>query len=181
MSLNLIIGSMFSGKTTELIKYYNKYSMQYNTIIINHTLDNRYNNGNVICTHNNISLKAIKLKKLKNIDKYIYENSEYILIDEGHFFSDLVVFILHAIIKDNKNIIIVGLNGDYNGNPFKNITDLIPHANKVIYMTSICNYCKIPTQGFMHKKIKKTEQTKNRLIVGGISDYVCLCRKHYYS
>lgn len=178
MSLEIILGSMFSGKTTEIIKLYNKYSLKYNTIVINHKSDNRYNTGNVISTHNNIALEAIKLQKLSEINKVIYNNSKFLLIDESHFFPDLNEFVLKAL-DDEKNIVVVGLNGDCELKPFMNLMNLIPYANSIKHLTSLCQFCKTPTQGFAHQRLDKTNT--NKVSVGGISDYVVLCRKHYHS
>lgn len=176
MTLEIILGSMFSGKSTELIKYHNTYSLKYNTIIINHKSDNRYDSSNVICTHNNIKLKAIKLQNLFDLDNKVYNNSKFILIDESQFFQDLNKFVLKAL-DDNKSIVLVGLNGDCDLKPFMNLMNLIPYANKVKHLTSLCQYCENPTQGFAHQRIDKTN--KNKVAVGGVSDYVVLCRKHY--
>ena len=176
MSLEIILGSMFSGKTSEIIKLHNTYSFLYNTIVINHKSDNRYNSNDVISTHNNISLKAIKLEKLSDIDKEVYEKAQFMFIDESQFFPDLNEFVLKAL-DDEKNVVVVGLNGDCDLKPFMNLMNLIPYANKVKHLTSLCHHCKTPTQGFAHHRVDKTNKAK--VSVGGMSDYVVLCRKHY--
>ena len=176
MSLDIILGSMFSGKTTEIIKYHNNYSIIYKTIIINHKSDNRYNNNDVISTHNNITLKSIKLNKLFDIDKKIYKESQFILIDESQFFPDLKKFVIKSL-NDEKNILVVGLNGDCNCKPFLNLMELIPYADNVKHLTSLCHHCKIPTKGFFHYRLDKTN--KNKISIGGVSDYIVLCRRHF--
>lgn len=176
MSLEIILGSMFSGKTTEIIRLHAKYSFLYNTIIINHKSDNRYNSENVISTHNNIKLNAIKLEKLNDIDKNIYKNSQFIFIDEAHFFSDLNEFVLKSL-NNEKNLVVVGLNGDCDLKPFMNLVNLIPYANHVKYLTSLCHHCKTPTKGFIHYRLDK--KNKDKISVGGMSEYIVLCRKHY--
>ena len=176
MSLDIILGSMFSGKTTEIIKYHNNYSIIYKTIVINHKSDNRYDKTNVISTHNKVTLEAIKLSKLFDLDKDVYNESQFILIDESQFFPDLNDFVMKAL-DDEKNILLVGLNGDCDCKPFMNLMNLIPYANHVKHLTSLCHHCKIPTQGFLHYRLDN--KNKNKVAVGGVSDYVVLCRKHY--
>jgi len=176
MSLDIILGSMFSGKTTEIIKYHNKFSIIYKTIIINHKSDSRYDSTDVITTHNKITLDAIKLQNLFDLDKNLYKESQFILIDESQFFPDLNDFVMKAL-KDEKNILVVGLNGDCDCKPFMNLMNLIPYADNVKHLTSMCHHCKIPTKGFMHFRLDKTN--KDKVAVGGISDYVVLCRNHY--
>ena len=176
MSLDIILGSMFSGKTTEIIKYHNKFSIIYKTIIINHNSDSRYNCGNAITTHNKNTLAAVKLKNLFDLDKTLYKESQFILIDESQFFQDLNDFVMKAL-KNMKNILVVGLNGDCDCKPFMNLMNLIPYADNVKYLTSMCHYCETPTKGFMHYRLDKTN--KDKVAIGGISDYVVLCRNHY--
>lgn len=176
MSLEIVLGSMFSGKTSEIIKYYSTYSLKYKTIIINHKSDNRYDASDVISTHNNVTLEAIKLNKLSDLEKNVYETSEFILIDESQFFPDLNEFVIKAL-NDDKYIVVVGLNGDCDLKPFMNLMNLIPYADKVKHLTSLCQYCKKPTPAFAHQRIDKTN--KNKVAVGGASDYVVLCRYHY--
>jgi thymidine kinase len=178
MSLEIIIGCMYSGKTSEIIRLHNKYSFLYNTIIINHKSDNRYNSGNVISTHNNIKLKAIKLEKLNDIEEDIYKKAQFIFIDEAHFFQDLHEFVIKSL-NNEKNLVVVGLNGDCNLKPFMNLINLIPYANHVKHLTSLCHYCKTPTKGFIHYRLDKTNNKK--ISVGGITEYIILCRKHYSS
>lgn len=177
MSLEIIIGSMYSGKSTELIKRYNNYSIKYNNIIlITHKIDNRYNINNYIVTHKKQKMEAIKLYNLNDIDKKIYNNSKFILIDESQFFNDLEDFVKKSL-NDNKHIIISGLNGDCDLKPFINITNLIPYADKITHLTSICHDCKELNNGFLHYKINKNN--KKRISIGSIEQYKVLCRKHF--
>ena len=107
MSLELIIGPMFSGKSTYIIRSYQMYSKKYKTIILNFDKDNRYDNGNFVCTHNNQKEKAIKLRNLSDLDLKYYQN-EVFIIDEGHFFNDLLHFVLN-LMKLKKKVIVIGL------------------------------------------------------------------------
>jgi thymidine kinase len=177
MSLEIIIGSMFSGKSTELIRKYNNYNIKYNNIIvITSILDNRYTIDNCISTHRQEKIKAVKLKNLYDINKDLYNKSSYIFIDESQFFNDLESFVKKSL-NDNKNIILAGLNGDINLKPFTNITNLIPYAHKIIHLTSICHLCKTYEKGFIHYKINK--KNNDRICIGGLDNYNVLCLKHY--
>ena len=177
MSLELIIGPMFSGKSTYIIRSYQLYNKKFKTIILNFYKDNRYDNGDYICTHNNEKEKAIKLKQLTNLDKEHYEN-EVFIIDEGHFFNDLKPFVLN-LMKLNKKVIVIGLNGDIFGQPFENIVSLIPYSYKILSLTSICSLCKNESIGFMH--IKKTHSVNKGEFkeIGGADEYKTVCKKHF--
>jgi len=177
MSLELIIGPMFSGKSTYIIRSYQMYNEKFKTIILNYYNDNRYDNGDFICTHDNNKEKAIKLEKLMDLDKRHYEN-EVIIIDEGHFFNDLKPFVLN-LMKLNKKVIVIGLNGDIFGQPFINIMSLIPYSYKILSFTSICSLCKDDTIGFMHIKNTYVENIGEYKEIGGKEEYKTVCKKHY--
>lgn len=175
MSLQIIIGPMFSNKTTTLINYYNDLINTYNTIVINHKSDNRYDNADVITSHNQKKVDAIKLVELSNLNKDIYKDVEYILIDESQFFGDLCKFVLKSL-DDNKHVILAGLNGDFKCKPFMNIMILIPYADNVKFMTSYCSHCIKKTPGFLNHRLN---ENKEKEFIGTNKDYVVLCRKHY--
>jgi|TARA_B100001971_G_scaffold159723_1_gene149608 thymidine kinase len=177
MSLELIIGPMFSGKSTYIIRSYQMYSKKYKTIILNFYKDNRYDEGDFVCTHNNQKEKAVKLRRLSDLDLK-YFNNEVFIIDEGHFFNDLLHFVLN-LMKLKKKIIVIGLNGDIFGQPFKNVVSLIPYSYKILSFNAICSLCKDDTKGFMH--IKKTHNKNNGEFkeVGGEEEYKTVCKYHF--
>ena len=178
--LHIIIGPMFSGKSTKLITEINTLKMyKKNILIINSNKDTRVKD-NFIKTHNNIQYKAIKLNDLDEFKiTSIIKKYDTVCIDEAQFFPNLIVFI-KKILKYNIHIIITGLNGDTNQNKFGHIIDLIPLANKIDKLSGICTVCNDGTFGdfsiLKKKYIKKNEQ----ILVGGDEIYQCVCRKHIY-
>lgn len=172
--LELIIGPMFSGKSSELIrrikllKIINK-----RCLVIKPKIDNRYNEDK-ITTHNFETADCINLNLLsdcKNINDY-----DYIIIDEGQFFNDLRETIIRWLDEYNVNIIISALDGDFEKNPIGQILSLIPHSEKCIKINSLCNMCNDGTEGcFSFRK----SSDKNKILVGGVESYIPVCRKHY--
>lgn len=180
MSLNIILGPMFSGKSTFIIRNYDLYKEKMKTIIINYKKDNRYDKNNVICSHNLEKRFALKLELLNDIDKKYYDY-DYFLIDESHFFKDLHVFVM-KLLNLNKKITIVGLNGDIFGNVYSNITSLIPYCDGMKYLTSICNLCEKEKKAFLHIKIKKDiniNQINEYKLIGSSDIYKVVCKYHY--
>lgn len=179
MSLQIILGPMFSGKSTFIIRNYDLYKDKMKTLVINYKKDNRYDDGDYVCSHNLEKRSAIKLENLLDLDLKYYDY-EYFLIDEGHFFSDLKNFTL-ILLKLKKKITIVGLNGDINGNVFTNITSLIPYCDGMKYLTSLCSLCKDDNKGFLHIKINKKEMNKKDEYksVGGSETYKTVCKYHF--
>ena len=177
MNLELILGPMYSGKTSYIINIYknirnnNKDFMCYKPKI-----DNRYSNNEIV-SHDSIKIPCISteslLEDLKNKNLNNYKN---ILIDEGQFYKDLLEGINYLITKKyNGNIYISGLNGDFKKNKIGNILDLIPKANNVIFLRGICNICKNNKSSFS----LKTSYGKNQIEIGGSEMYKGVCGNCY--
>jgi thymidine kinase len=171
--LELIIGPMFSGKSTELIRKIRLLQkIDKKVIVVKPIIDNRYI-ANKITTHNFDSVECMVLTKLSDIDNInIYDT---IVIDEGQFFTDLKETVITWLDKYNINIIVGGLDGDFQRNPIGQILDLIPHSDQCIKLTSLCNICKDGTIAPFSRRIV---QSNNTILVGGSESYIPVCRKH---
>ena len=176
VNITLIIGCMFSGKSTELIKKYNEYNEHNdkNILLINHTNDTRYGK-NVISSHNKKQLKCFSCLELKEARSHeSYKTSNMIMIDEAQFFPDLFDFVIKASETDNKDIIIAGLDGDYKREPFGDILRLIPLSDDIIKLKATCKFCN-NTAIFTKRIINNNKQ----FLIGGTESYVPVCRTHY--
>ena len=198
--LTTIIGPMFSGKTTELINIYNyikthtskgwnyKKKKENNSklmptiLVINYKLDTRYSYEKLsshdkqmipcIFAENLSEIADIVNINIKEINKDILD-IDYILINEAQFFNDIVEWVDIAINKYNKNVIICGLDGDFERKPFGNWLNLIPQSDNVIKLYSNCKYCN-NNAIFTHRITNEKQQT-----VIGSDNYIPLCRKCY--
>ena len=154
MSLSIITGCMFSGKTSNIINTYNVLiANNKKALLINSKLDNRYLD-NSICTHDNKSIKCLSVNKLSDISPIKYIESSHIMIDEAHFFPDLYNFVIKSIDKDKKHITIAGLNGDSDKQNFGQIYKLYPHADGIKLLKATCSICDNGTNAIFSKKIK---------------------------
>ena len=169
--LEIILGSMYSGKTSRLVEIYKQCQFcNMSVIVINHTIDNRYDN-NLMSTHDQIKIPCIKTETL--MDLSIIE-SDVILINEGQFFPDLEVFV-EKMLEHKKKIYVCGLDGDFQRKKFGQILNLIPLCDKVTKLTSLCSLCKNGTPGIFSKRISsEKEQT-----VVGSDNYIPVCRSCY--
>ena len=174
--LNIIIGCMFSGKTSELMRecrrrLYNKQSV----LAINYIDDTRYTTEDYIVSHNLEKIKCIRVKYLKEIPNEEILKVDFIFIDEGQFFSDLNEYVSKWCDEYKKNITVVGLDGDYKRQPFGQILDLIPKCDNIIKLKALCVMCNDDTDGlFTHRITKENDQ-----ISIGVDNYIPLCRYHY--
>lgn len=172
-SLTVIIGPMFSGKTSCLLSIYNKVSAINNRVVaINHTIDDRYTKG-YMCTHDN---KKIKCSSVTDLREFCYKNIanyDVFLINEGQFFENLYEAVINLVEKHNKQVYVCGLDGDFKRKKMGEILDLIPISDEVIKLKSLCS-CKKDAI-FTCRMVSKNDQ----VLVGGSDVYQPMCRECY--
>ena len=189
MSLDLIIGPMYSGKTSELLRQlFTVAEVGMKALYINHSLDVR-NSADVFSSHNpqlkdKLSIGSVKmisagdLSAVCDVDTY-----DIIGIDEAQFFSSLDL--VHCWVeKMNKRVIVAGLSGDYNRRPFGHVLDLIPHCDTVMKLTAYCMECcknKKLTQALFTCKIegKACVSPDSVVDIGGPEKWIAACRSCY--
>lgn len=190
--LEIILGPMYSGKTSRLVEIYKQCEFcNISVSVINHSIDNRYDDE-LLSTHDKIKIPCIKTERLFNVwtdyvnmedntdiisrnkDKLKVATSEVILINEGQFFPDLEEFVKY-VLKKGKQVYVCGLDGDFERKKFGQILDLIPICDKVHKLTSLCSLCKNGTKGIFSMRLtNEKEQT-----VVGSDNYIPVCRACY--
>jgi thymidine kinase len=180
--LELIIGPMFSGKTSRLVEIYKQCKFcNIPVSVINHVIDNRYDDD-LLSTHDKIKIPCLKVQKLSQIwnfndHKELHtQNSDVILINEGQFFEDLFE-VVNDMVNCGKKVYICGLDGDFERKKFGTILDLIPLCDKVTKLTSLCSLCKDGTPGIFSMRLT---QEKEQTVVGS-ENYIPVCRYCYNS
>jgi len=175
--LEIIIGPMFSGKTSKLVQIYKQCKLcNIPVLVINHINDNERNveKGSFLVNHDNIQIPCVTTHDLfffiNTIDSY-----RVILINEGQFFCNLVPFV-KTLLQHKKQIYIAGLDGDFQQNPFGDILSLIPLCDKVEKLSSLCGICKNGNRGIFSRRISR-EMTQT--VVGGSDKYIPVCRICY--
>lgn len=179
MTLTVILGCMYAGKTETAISYARRYkAINQKVLFTNHQLDDRYSDSNKLVSHNGTKEDCIKVSSLMSIiDTQDFKEASVIVIEEAQFFKDLLLF-FKTIDVSSKHFIVSGLAGDYRMNPIGDILSLIPMAEYVEKINGFCIYCKDGTIGSFTKKKKGSEE--RTIEVGGLELYECVCRKHYY-
>lgn len=175
--LEIILGPMFSGKSTELLRRISRYeAIGKKIFLINHCIDTR--TDNFVKTHSNHTKIAIKTDKLMSlIELSEFQESDIIGIDEAQFFEDLYEFIL-AIEKTDKIVILSGLDGDYKRKPFGKILDCIPLCDTVTKLSAMCMQSKDGTPAIFSKRIVNNVEQK---FVGDNEEYIAVNRSNYLS
>tara|TARA_B100001094_G_C18087373_1_gene748482 strand:+ start:127 stop:669 length:543 start_codon:yes stop_codon:yes gene_type:complete len=174
--LHIIIGPMFSSKTTHLINEINVLKIyKKNILIINSNKDTRVKD-NYIQNHNLDKYVALKCEELDNNILDTTKNYDTIIIDEAQFFQNLVEFV-EKLLENKKYIIVAGLNGCAKQKKFGFISDLIPLCNKITKLSAICTICNDGTPGDF-TKMKEGIHSNNQIIIGANETFMTVCRKH---
>ena len=169
--IELILGPMFSGKSTRLIELIRKsvYKAK-KSIMIKFFADQRYSEKSEVVTHDLIKYDSIDCKNLRDSFELL-KNYDVIGIDEGQFFPDIVEVCQDlALLK--KTVIVAALNGDFRMEPFPVISRLIPKADKIKLLKAYCFHC--------HKDAHfslRIVQSNETVLIGAGEAYKPACRE----
>ena len=168
--IELIIGPMFSGKSTRLIEVIRKYTYKAKkTLMIKFHGDKRYSSKSEVVTHDLIKYDSIDCKNL--MDSFdILKKYDVIGIDEGQFFNDLVEA-CEKLAYLKKIVIVAALNANFRMEPFPVISNLISKADKIKLMKAYCFNC--------HKDAKfslRIVQSNDTFLIGASEAYKPVCR-----
>ena len=168
--IEVICGSMFSGKTEELIRRLRRAEIaQLSVVIFKPKVDNRFSK-NFIVSHNKTKMKSIIIENVENI---ISQSKKYdvIGIDEAQFFDKTIVTISKELAKNNKRVIIAGLDSDYQGLPFGPMPDLMCEAEYVDKLRAICIQCGNPAS-----YSQRISSDLGKVVLGELDKYEARCR-----
>jgi thymidine kinase len=179
--LQVIMGPMYSGKTTGLLRELTIYKeLGLDVMYVNHSLDDRSDQD--FSTHNPLITTIGKLHSLKTTDlRSIFDEIkkyDVIGIDEYQFFNELSV-VLELVEVYNKKVFLSGLNSDFMRNPFPSIYQVLPYVDKVLHLHSACSVCiknKIYKTAIFSKRIVNSDE---QILVGASESYIPVCRSCY--
>jgi len=181
--LEIILGPMFSGKTTRLVQIYNSYTyIGKKVVVVNYAEDKRYHDT-MLSTHDHRMIECIMISDLydawfntSNTHFRKIIEADVILINEGQFFAELCTVVLNMVDLFKKKVYICGLDGDFKKQKFGELLNLIPHCDKVEKLTALCSVCKNGKKAlFSHRLTDEVDQ----VVIGSIN-YVPLCRNCYH-
>lgn len=169
-SIEVICGSMFSGKTEELIRRMNRAVIaQQRVEIFKPTIDNRYSDTKVV-SHNENQIHSTPVSFANDI-LLRATNCDVVGIDEAQFFDNDIVEVSRKLADQGKRVIIAGLDMDFKGRPFKPMDELMSIAEYVTKVHAICMNCG-GIASFSHRRTK----SKKTVVLGEKDVYEALCR-----
>tara|TARA_Y100001968_G_C18986790_1_gene539485 strand:- start:25 stop:597 length:573 start_codon:yes stop_codon:yes gene_type:complete len=169
-SIEVICGSMFSGKTEELLRRLKRADFaNLNIEIYKPIVDTRYNNKKIV-SHDNNSKKAIIVEKSSDILK-LTKNPDIIAIDEAQFFTDNLTNTCNKLAAKGIRVIVAGLDMDFLGVPFGQIPNLLAIAEHITKVHAICQDC-----GAIANHSFRKSKENDLVAIGEKNNYKPLCR-----
>lgn len=178
--IEVICGSMFSGKTEELIRRLRRAQIARQEIqVFKPAIDLRYSDK-AIASHNGLQEHAIPVNSSEDIRRQLAPNSDVIAIDEVQFFDQDIVDLCNALADQGKRVICAGLDMDFRGVPFGPIPQLLAVAERVDKLRAICVVC--GTEASRTQRLiagKPAYYDDPIVLVGAAEVYEARCRAHH--
>ncbi|HPQ07892.1 MAG TPA: thymidine kinase [Bacteroidia bacterium] len=171
--IEVICGSMFSGKTEELIRRLKRAEFAQQKIqIFKPQIDTRYDALKIV-SHEGREITSIPVQNSQSIQLLVdIENTDVVGIDEGQFFDSNLVEVATYLANHGIRVIIAGLDMDYKGNPFGVMPQLLAVAEYVTKVHAICVKC--GNLAYVSHRISSSE---NLILLGEKDSYIPLCRQ----
>lgn len=180
MSLRIVVGPMFAGKTSEIQSVVRRYGcLGKKVLVLTADIDTRYRRDAVV-NHDQhaIPARGVNIHDLVAVLSWPeFAEATAIVVDEAQFFVGcLILFVRAAVDQHGKHVVVVGLDSDADRNPFGDVLALTAHADSIEKRTALCRRCGDGTPAIFTKALAaKSEQ----VAVGGSDMYEPVCRRHF--
>jgi len=169
-SIEVITGSMFSGKTEELIRRLRRAQLAgLNVEIYKPAVDKRFSENRIV-SHDDKSFRSVPVENASSI-MLLAGNADVVGIDEAQFFDSSVIDVCNRLADNGKRIIAAGLDMDFKGNPFGTMPGLLAIAEYITKLHAICMRC----GNLAHYSFRKSDDP-HVVLLGEKDLYEPLCR-----
>jgi thymidine kinase len=179
-SIEVITGSMFCGKTDELIRRLRRASIARQKVqVFKPAIDNRYAVEKVT-SHAGGEYAALPIQNADEILRYLKKDTTVVAIDEAQFFNDRLIPICQQLADQGLRIIVAGLDTDFRGEPFGPMPILMAQAERVDKLYALCMVCGEPasrTQRLVNGR--PAHYNEPVVLVGAAEMYEARCRQHH--
>jgi thymidine kinase len=170
-SVEVITGSMFSGKSEELIRRIRRAQIARQKVqIFKPRVDTRYQADHIV-SHSDMRLPSQVVSSAAEILGLVAEDTQVVGIDEGQFFDPSLVQVVNTLADRGVRVIVAGLDQDYTGRPFEPMPQLLAIAEYVHKALAICMRCGAPAN-----RTQRLVAATDRVVVGGADEYEARCR-----
>jgi len=178
--IEVICGSMFSGKSEELIRRVKRAEIARQKVqVFKPAIDTRYKDREVV-SHDGNKVSAYIVEKAEDILTELLPDVQVIAIDEGQFFDNGIVKVCQTLADNGKRVIVAGLDQDFRGEPFGPMPELLAVAEKVDKLQAICMVCGGPasrTQRLINGEPAYYDDPT--ILIGAEDVYEARCRDHH--
>ncbi len=170
-SIEVICGSMFSGKSEELIRRLRRAQIAKQSVqIFKPRLDNRFSEDHIV-SHSDMKMKSELVESAQEILAQLDTQTQVVGIDEAQFFSLDLVAVCNRMADMGKRVIVAGLDQDYRARPFDPMPQLLAVAEYITKTLAICVRCGAPAN-----RTQRLHSNGSRVMVGGNGSYEARCR-----
>lgn len=170
--VEVICGSMFSGKSEELIRRLRRAQIARQRVqIFKPQIDDRYADGHIV-SHSELRIPSEPVSTSAEILELVCDRTEVIGIDEVQFFDDDIVSVCDRLANLGKRVIVAGLDKDYRGAPFEPVPELLAIAEYITKTLAICMRCGNPANC-----TQRLVPGGDRILVGAEDAYEARCRR----
>jgi thymidine kinase len=169
--IEVIAGSMFSGKSEELIRRLRRAKIARQRVqVFKPEIDARFSNDHIV-SHSEIKHESVNVRTAEDIRQSVAPDTEVVGIDEGQFFTNDLIPIANELAERGVRVIIAGLDQDYTGKPWEPMPQLLAVAEYITKTHAICMKCGQPAN-----YTQRTFESEERVAVGGAGMYEARCR-----
>src|SRR5918994_5368704 len=170
--IEVITGSMFSGKSEELIRRLRRAQIARRKVqIFKPAIDNRYGDDHII-SHSEMRIASENLASSRDLLERVLEDTEVVGIDKGQFFDQELPAVCNTIADQGKRVIVAGLDQDYLGKPFEPMPQLLAIAEYITKTLAICMVCGSPAN-----HTQRLVPSADRVLLGAQGTYEARCRR----
>jgi len=169
--IEVIAGSMFSGKSEELIRRLRRAKIARQKVqVFKPEIDARFSNDHIV-SHSEIRHESVNVRTAEQIRQSVEPETEVVGIDEAQFFDNDLIPIANELAERGVRVIIAGLDQDYTGKPWEPMPQLLAIAEYITKTHAICMRCGQPAN-----YTQRTFESEERVAVGGAGMYEARCR-----
>ncbi|MDI6869746.1 MAG: thymidine kinase [Bacillota bacterium] len=176
--IEIIVGSMFSGKSEELIRRLKRARIARQKMqVFKPAIDDRYSLAGIV-SHDGDKIEAVPVGTAAEIMPLVADDTEVVAIDEVQFFDPAIVTVCQRLANQGRRVILAGLDQDFRGEPFGSVPVLMALAEDVTKLRAICMRCGGPasrTQRLVDGRPACYEDPI--ILVGAQENYEARCRK----
>jgi thymidine kinase len=169
--IEVVTGSMFSGKTEELIRRLRRAQIAKQRVqIFKPGLDNRFGDDH-ITSHSDMRLASRNVSSSRQLLQLVEPDTQVVGIDEGQFFDAELPAVCNTLADQGRRVIVAGLDQDYLGKPFEPMPQLLAIAEYITKTLAICVVCGNPAN-----HTQRLVVSSERVLVGASGAYEARCR-----